>query len=71
MDVVEIDAEMLSVAEKWFGFVQGERMKVFIEDGLLFVKEAKKQGLKAILLFQAPLGWMNNIMLRIISGTTI
>lgn len=46
MDVVEIDPEMVSVAERWFGFVQsGDRIKVFIEDGVLFVKDAVKQGL--------------------------
>lgn len=48
MDVVEVDPEMVSVAEKWFGFVQGNRMRVFIEDGLLFVKEAKTQGVTAV-----------------------
>lgn len=45
MDVVEIDPEMVSVAERWFGFVQGDRIKVFVEDGILFVKDALKQGL--------------------------
>lgn len=45
IDVVEIDSEMVSLAEKWFGFVQGDRVKVFIQDGVLFVKEATKQGL--------------------------
>ena len=43
--MVEIDPEMVSVAERWFGFVQGGRIKVFIEDGLQFVKDDKKQGL--------------------------
>lgn len=46
LDVVEIDSEMLSVAEKWFGFAQGERLKVFIEDGVQFVKETCASGKK-------------------------
>lgn len=54
MDVVEVDPEMVSVAEKWFGFVQGNRMRVFIEDGLLFVKEAKTQGVTALQCRDSP-----------------
>lgn len=46
MDVVEIDPEMVVVAEKWFGFSQGERLKVFIEDGVKFVKDCCLAGKK-------------------------
>ena len=49
---MEIDSEMLSVAEKWFGFAQGERLKVFIEDGVQFVQEACAAGKKGILSFK-------------------
>ncbi len=46
MDVVELDSEMVSVAEKWFGFSQGKNIKVFIDDGIHFIKEAcsRKKG---------------------------
>ena len=37
--MVELDQEMLTVAEKWFGFSRGERMTVHIADGLSFVNE--------------------------------
>ena len=46
IDVVEIDSEMVSVAEKWFGFAQGEKLKVFVEDGVEFVKQASVAGKK-------------------------
>ncbi len=48
IDVVEIDPEMLSIAEKWFQFSQGEKMKVFVDDGVEFIKQAslaEKKGL--------------------------
>lgn len=35
--VVEIDASMLEVATRWFGFSQGDRMQVHISDGLDYV----------------------------------
>ena len=50
IDVVEIDPEMLSVAERWFQFSQGEKIKVFIEDGVKFVKQASITGKKGSVL---------------------
>ncbi|XP_010168012.1 eEF1A lysine and N-terminal methyltransferase isoform X1 [Antrostomus carolinensis] len=35
--VVEIDPSMLEVATRWFGFSQGDRMQVYICDGLDYV----------------------------------
>ncbi|XP_065530030.1 eEF1A lysine and N-terminal methyltransferase isoform X2 [Lathamus discolor] len=35
--VVEIDPSMLEVATRWFGFSQGERMRVHVSDGLDYV----------------------------------
>ena len=49
MDVVEIDPEIVSVAEKWFGFMQGKKLKVFVDDGIHFIREMfdnKKKGLQ-------------------------
>ncbi|CAM5134141.1 unnamed protein product [Eretmochelys imbricata] len=37
IEVVEIDPSMLEVATRWFGFSQGDRMKVHISDGLDYV----------------------------------
>lgn len=37
VEVVELDPKMVEVAERWFGFSQGERMKVHIRDGVEFV----------------------------------
>jgi spermidine synthase len=48
LDVVELDAEMVSVAERWFGFVQGDRIRVFVEDGLVFVKDSVEEGIRGI-----------------------
>ena len=41
---------MLSVAEKSFGFVQGERMNVFIGDGIQFIKESCSAGKKGTII---------------------
>ena len=44
---MELDEEMLVVAEKWFGFHRGERMTVHIADGVAFITEyisANKHG---------------------------
>ncbi|XP_007433820.1 methyltransferase-like protein 13 isoform X1 [Python bivittatus] len=37
IDVVEIDSAMLKVATRWFGFSPGDRLKVHIADGLVYV----------------------------------
>ena len=47
MEVVELDEEVLTVAERWFGFCRGERMTIHIADGVLFINEcvsANKHG---------------------------
>lgn len=43
IDVVEIDPEVLSVAQKYFAFRENDRMKVYIQDGRMFIKRAKKK----------------------------
>ncbi|NXE75545.1 MET13 protein, partial [Cochlearius cochlearius] len=42
--VVEIDASMLEVATCWFGFSQGDRMRVHISDGLDYVAKLAAEG---------------------------
>uniref|UniRef100_A0A8C6VDE4 eEF1A lysine and N-terminal methyltransferase n=1 Tax=Naja naja TaxID=35670 RepID=A0A8C6VDE4_NAJNA len=37
VDVVEIDSAMLEVATRWFGFSPGDRLKIHIADGLVYV----------------------------------
>ena len=44
---MELDEEMLTVAERWFGFCRGARMIVHIADGVSFINEcvsANKHG---------------------------
>ena len=38
LDVVEIDPEMVKVAKKWFGCSEGERLSIFVADGIEFVR---------------------------------
>ncbi|MDO8880210.1 MAG: fused MFS/spermidine synthase [Coriobacteriia bacterium] len=40
MDVVEIDGELVRVAEEHFGFARDERMPLFLEDGRTFLNRA-------------------------------
>lgn len=42
--VVEIDPSMLEVATCWFGFSQGDRMRVHISDGLDYVAKLASEG---------------------------
>lgn len=46
IDVIEIDPAVVKVARKFFNFQTGPRMKVFEEDGRVFVKRAIKKGRK-------------------------
>ncbi|NXL44629.1 MET13 protein, partial [Podilymbus podiceps] len=50
--VVEIDPSMLEVAMHWFGFSQGERMRVHVSDGLDYV--AKLAAEVSVLSLAAP-----------------
>ncbi|HAK89590.1 MAG: hypothetical protein A2077_06545 [Nitrospirae bacterium GWC2_46_6] len=43
IDVVEIDPEVLTTAQKYFQFKENDRMKVYINDGRMFIKRAKKK----------------------------
>lgn len=43
IDIAEIDADMLAVAQKYFYFKENERMKVHVDDGRLFTKRTKKK----------------------------
>jgi spermidine synthase len=42
IDVVEIDPKVVEVAEKWFSLQQDERLRVFVEDGRMFIHNTKK-----------------------------
>lgn len=52
IEVVELDAVVLSLARDYFGFAEDERLKVHIADGIRFVREVKNfavaDGLPAI-----------------------
>ncbi|KAJ6302356.1 hypothetical protein OIU77_016443 [Salix suchowensis] len=41
IEVVELDAVVLSLARDYFGFAEDERLKVHIADGIKFVREVK------------------------------
>ncbi|MCL4456691.1 MAG: fused MFS/spermidine synthase [Nitrospirae bacterium] len=43
IDVVEIDPEVLTVAQKYFQFKENDKMKVHINDGRMFIKRTKKK----------------------------
>jgi spermidine synthase len=43
IDVVEIDPAVVKVAEKWFGLRADERMRIFAQDGRMFIHNARKQ----------------------------
>jgi len=43
IDVVEIDPKVDEVARKYFGFPQDERLKVYIEDGRMFLRDVEKK----------------------------
>jgi spermidine synthase len=42
IDVVEIDPAVVKVAEKWFGLKGDERLRIFAQDGRMFVHNARK-----------------------------
>ncbi|VCU69320.1 Spermidine synthase [Pigmentiphaga humi] len=44
IDVVEIDPAVARVAERFFGFVPGPRMRVHVADGRAFVQDAARRG---------------------------
>ncbi|NXX78715.1 MET13 protein, partial [Urocolius indicus] len=44
VDVVEIDPSVLEVATRWFGFCQGERLRVHVCDGLDHVAKLAAEG---------------------------
>ena len=46
IDVAEIDAAVVRVAGKYFGFVPGPRTEVFEEDGRVFAKRMARQGIR-------------------------
>ena len=46
IDAVEIDAAVVRVAYKYFGFVPGPRTEIFEEDGRVFAKRMGKQGIR-------------------------
>ncbi len=44
IDIVEVDAAVTRVAERFFGFRKGPKLRVHEEDGRVFVKRALKKG---------------------------
>lgn len=44
IDTVEIDPAVARVAERYFGYEQGPRQRLFIEDGRAFVERAHREG---------------------------
>jgi len=44
IDSVEIDPAVVRVAERFFGYKQGPRQRVFVEDGRAFVERARREG---------------------------
>ena len=46
LDVIELDPEILTVAEKWFGFVQGEGVRVCVGDGVEAIRQKCAAGEK-------------------------
>ncbi|AEC19691.1 spermidine synthase [Pusillimonas sp. T7-7] len=44
IDSIEIDPAVARVAERFFGYRQGPRQHLFIEDGRAYVERARKQG---------------------------
>lgn len=44
IDTVEIDPAVVRVAESYFGYQQGPRQHVFVEDGRAFVERAHREG---------------------------
>ncbi|XP_033642864.1 eEF1A lysine and N-terminal methyltransferase-like [Asterias rubens] len=43
IEVVELDGAVADVAKSWFGFIEDQRMKVFVEDGLKFIHNAEEK----------------------------
>jgi spermidine synthase len=43
VDIVEIDPDIVSVAEKYFYFRENKKMKVHVSDGRVFVKRSQKK----------------------------
>jgi len=45
LDVIEIDAAIVSVATEWFGLKQDDRLNVCVADGLEFVQQLRTKGI--------------------------
>jgi len=41
MDVVEIDPAVVAVAKEWFDFTPGDRLRVHVQDGRMFIHNSK------------------------------
>ena len=44
IDVVELDAAMVEVARRWFGFESHDSLVTYTGDGIVFVEDAAKKG---------------------------
>jgi len=44
IDTVEIDPAVVNVAESWFGYRQGPRQRLFVEDGRAYIEQAQRTG---------------------------
>ena len=43
IEVVEIDAEVVKVARKYFGFPEDDKVRVYVQDGRMFLKNTDKK----------------------------
>ncbi|KAK6195953.1 hypothetical protein SNE40_001272 [Patella caerulea] len=46
IDVVDIDATIVHIARQWFGFKDGDNLKVHVDNGIDFIKTACDEGKK-------------------------
>ena len=44
IDTVEIDPAVVRVAERYFGYRQGPRQRLFVDDGRAFIERAQREG---------------------------
>ena len=42
IDVVELDGAVAEVAKTWFGFIEDQRMRVYVEDGLNYIHKLEE-----------------------------
>ncbi|MCP5108319.1 MAG: hypothetical protein GY950_33340 [bacterium] len=56
IDVVEIDGEIPAITEKYFGFLPAPRLKVFVDDASLYIKNTNGKKKYDIIIMDAYIG---------------